>query len=253
LQWLCGFANAHGGTIYVGIADDGEVVGVKNAGRLLEDIPNKAIAALGIIPYVQLHRENGREFLEISIEPQDFPINCKGRYYLRSGATNQLLRGVGLDTFLLRRQGRTWDSVPVPNVRVQDLSRKAMDSFLGEARGGGRMPDDVAGDDAESLLRSLHLLEGGRCTNAAVLLFHPDPMAVFSSCFVKVGYFDGSEILFQDEVGGPVIEQVDKTLDLLYAKYLRARIDYDGAHRVERFPFPRAAVREAVVNAVVLR
>ena len=90
------------------------------------------------------------------------------------------------------------------------------------------MPDDVAGDDAESLLRSLHLLEGGRCTNAAVLLFHPDPMAVFSSCFVKVGYFDGSEILFQDEVGGPVIEQVDKTLDLLYAKYLRARIDYDG-------------------------
>mgnify|MGYP007089284198 FL=1 len=77
--------------------------------------------------------------------------------------------------------------------------------------------------------------------------------SVFSSCFVKVGYFDGSEILFQDEVGGPVIEQVDKTLDLLYAKYLRARIDYDGAHRVERFPFPRAAVREAVVNAVVLR
>ena len=253
LQWLCGFANARGGTIYVGIADDGEVVGVKNADRLLEDIPNKAIAALGIIPYVQLHRENGREFLEISIEPQDFPINCKGRYYLRSGATNQLLRGVGLDTFLLRRRGRTWDSVPVPNVRVQDLSRKAMDSFLGEARGGGRMPDDVAGDDAESLLRSLHLLEGGRCTNAAVLLFHPDPMAVFSSCFVKVGYFDGSEILFQDEVGGPIIEQVDKMLDLLYAKYLRARIDYDGAHRVERFPFPRAAVREAVVNAVVHR
>ena len=70
---------------------------------------------------------------------------------------------------------------------------------------------------------------------------------------LKVGYFDGSEILFQDEVGGPVIEQVDKTLDLLYAKYLWARIDYDGAHRVERFPFPRAAVREAVVNAVVLR
>ena len=50
LQWLCGFANARGGTIYVGIADDGEVVGVKNADRLLEDIPNKAIAALGIIP-----------------------------------------------------------------------------------------------------------------------------------------------------------------------------------------------------------
>jgi hypothetical protein len=39
LKWICGFANAQGGTIYIGIKDDGEVVGVKNSKTLMEDLP----------------------------------------------------------------------------------------------------------------------------------------------------------------------------------------------------------------------
>ncbi len=41
LKWICGFANAKGGVIYIGKNDKGEVVGVANAKKLLEDIPNK--------------------------------------------------------------------------------------------------------------------------------------------------------------------------------------------------------------------
>ena len=41
LKWLCGFANAQGGTMYIGVNDSGNIVGVKNIQRLLEDIPNK--------------------------------------------------------------------------------------------------------------------------------------------------------------------------------------------------------------------
>ena len=40
LRWICGFANAEGGTLVIGKNDRGEVVGVANAARLLEDIPN---------------------------------------------------------------------------------------------------------------------------------------------------------------------------------------------------------------------
>ena len=39
LKWLCGFANAQGGTIYIGMDDAGNVVGVKNAKKLMEDNP----------------------------------------------------------------------------------------------------------------------------------------------------------------------------------------------------------------------
>ena len=40
LKWICGFANAQGGKIYIGKNDKGETVGIKNAKKLLEDILN---------------------------------------------------------------------------------------------------------------------------------------------------------------------------------------------------------------------
>ncbi|MCM1120925.1 MAG: ATP-binding protein, partial [bacterium] len=41
LKWICGFANAQGGSIYIGVDDAGKIVGVQNGKRLLEEIPNK--------------------------------------------------------------------------------------------------------------------------------------------------------------------------------------------------------------------
>jgi ATP-dependent DNA helicase RecG len=49
LKWICGFANANGGNIFVGMNDKGEVIGVSNSKRLMDDIPNKIQTNLGII------------------------------------------------------------------------------------------------------------------------------------------------------------------------------------------------------------
>ena len=57
--------------------------------------------------------------------------------------------------------------------------------------------------------------------------------------------------LYQDEVHGSLFEQADKTLDLLLTKYLRAYISYEGINRVEKYPFPKEALREALLNAIV--
>jgi len=55
LKWICGFANAHGGTLFIGKDDNDNVTGVKNAKKLLEDLPNKITTVLGIIADVNLH------------------------------------------------------------------------------------------------------------------------------------------------------------------------------------------------------
>lgn len=47
LKWICGFANAQGGTLYIGKDDNGNVVGVKNAKKLLEELPNKITTIFG--------------------------------------------------------------------------------------------------------------------------------------------------------------------------------------------------------------
>ncbi len=54
VKWLCGFANAQGGKLYIGINDKGEVCGVENAHKLSEDIPNKVVSFLGIVAEVYL-------------------------------------------------------------------------------------------------------------------------------------------------------------------------------------------------------
>ena len=54
LKWICGFANAQGGKIYIGADDNGNVIGVQDSKKLLEDIPNKVRDILGIIVDVNL-------------------------------------------------------------------------------------------------------------------------------------------------------------------------------------------------------
>ena len=66
LKWVCGFANAQGGTIYIGIDDAGNVVGVKDVNMLMEDIPNKIQSGLGIVSDVNKHTKDGKDYLEIT-------------------------------------------------------------------------------------------------------------------------------------------------------------------------------------------
>lgn len=75
-----------------------------------------------------------------------------------------------------------------------------------------------------------------------------------AGAYIKVGKFgeDETDIVYHDDVHGSLIEQAEKTLDLIYFKYLKAKIRYEnGLHRVEKFPFPREALRELILNALV--
>ncbi len=99
LKWICGFANAAGGVLQIGRDDRGEAVGIPDAAKLLEDLPNKIRDILGIMVSVNLLTEKGKDLLEIRVDAYPSPISCKGLYFLRSGSTNQALKGAALDRF----------------------------------------------------------------------------------------------------------------------------------------------------------
>ena len=100
LKWICGFANAHGGMLTIGRNDQGQAVGVADAAKLLEYLPNKVRDALGIIVPVNLLNDNGKELIEIRVEPYPSPISYKGERYFRSGSTMLQLKGSALEHFL---------------------------------------------------------------------------------------------------------------------------------------------------------
>ena len=60
-----------------------------------------------------------------------------------------------------------------------------------------------------------------------------------------------ADLRYQDEVHGSLMIQADSVIDLLYTKYLTAEISYDNITRIEHYPFPKGAVREAVFNALI--
>ena len=251
LKWICGFANAEGGTLVIGKNDRGEVVGVANAARLLEDIPNKVRDILGIVVAVNLRTEAGLDWLEIVVDAYPSPISYKGEYHLRSGSTKQELRGAALDRFLLRKLGRHSDGVPVPYVAMEDLEPRAIQAFRKLAGKSGRLSAESLAESDAVLVEKLHLAEGRFLKRAATLLFHADPEKFTTGACVKIGFFrTDSDLLYHDVIAGDLFTQVDKTLDLLLTKYLRAGISYQGTQRLERFPVPEAALREAVINAI---
>lgn len=255
LQEICAFANAQGGSLFIGIDNAGCVVGIpeKACKKLTEDLPNKVLNKLGIVVDVNTHEKNGAAYLEIAVAPASCPVCCDGRYYYRSGSTCQLLTGNALNSFLTRKTGFRWEDITLDRVDQTDLDEESFRSFRTLALRNRRItPEDAALPRAE-LLQRLNLVDDeGRLKRAAILLFHRTPERWFAGAWVKIGFFaNDADILYQDEVHGSLITQAERVIDLIYTKYLRAPITYEGVVRVERYPFPREAVREALYNALI--
>ncbi len=251
LKWVCGFANAQGGTIYIGIRDDGTIVGVSDGKRLMEEIPNKIRDTMGIIADVNLLEQSGLEYIEIKVTPSSYPVSYKGEYHYRSGSTKQQLQGAALTEFLVSKTGYRWDAVPVDNVGVDDLDKDSIEIFRREAVKNGRMSKSDLKLSNEELMDHLDLMTDGKLKRAAVLLFSKKPGRIISGCYVKIGRFgEGSDLQYQDTVEGSLFRIADQVIDLIYTKYLKAAITYEHDVRVETYPFPREGVREAIYNAL---
>ena len=254
LKWICGFANAQGGRIYIGVDDNHEVVGMSDSKRLMEDIPNKIVTTLGIVAEVNLHKADGREYIEIVVSPSNVPIAFKGQYHYRSGSTKQELKGVALQQFLLKKMGLSWDDMPVPYATMEDIDRSAIDYFLRRSISSERMDEEEQNASTEDVLRNLDLITPeGELKSAAILLFGKRVHKFFPAAEFKIGRFhnDESDLIIQDVVDCNLIQMAGKVMDLLRSRYLVSPIRYEGMQRIEELEIPQKALRELIYNAIV--
>ena len=251
LKWICGFANAQGGKIYIGCNDNGEVVGVVNSKKLLEDIPNKIVQQLGIVVDVNLQTKDGKDYIEIDVPPYPVGISYKGVFHYRSGSTKQQLSGPALEAFLLKKRGATWDTLPLPIFHMEDVDDGLVERFKRLAAAKGRIDESLLQEPKDVLVEKLHLKSGEYLTNAAMLLFSKDPEKYQVGAYVKIGYFESdSDLRYQDEIHGSLLEIVDQIIEVMHLKYMKAQITYEGLQRIERYIVPDAALREALFNAL---
>ena len=221
LKWICGFANAQGGRIYIGIDDNQQVVGVADTKRLMEDIPNKIVNYLDIVADVNLLHKEDKDYIEIAVQPCNLPIAYHGIYHYRSGSTKQELKGAALQQFLLRKMGHSWDDIENERSTLDDIDRQAIDFFLRKAVDAGRMPVDSLNETTEKVLSNLNLIGGeGKLRNAALLLFGKNPAKFFTSVQFRIGRFgrDEADLMFQDVVDGNIIQMTDRVIEVLKSK-----------------------------------
>lgn len=252
LKWICGFANAIGGTIYIGKDDDGEVVDLPDYRTLLENIPQKIRNTMGIICDINLQEEADKKFIEIKVNPYSVPVSLRGRYYYRSGSTKMELTGVELNEFLLKKTGKTWDDVLEEGASMQDIDDASISKFIEDSKEKGRMPE-TNGLSSFQILEKLHLTEGEKLKRAAIILFGKDPNRFYSNVQVNIGRFgsDSTDLKFHEVIEGNLVQMLEEVQAQLNYKFLTRPIDFAGMQRVERDEYPVDALREMLLNALV--
>ena len=253
LKWICGFANAQGGRIYIGVNDDKKVIGLPDAKRLMEDIPNKIVNYLGIVEDVNLLTEEDKEYIEVVVSPSNMPIAYKGIYHYRSGSTKQELKGLSLQQFIMKKMGHSWDDIPMYGATLEDIDRSAIDYFLRCCIEADRMDKEEVNASTENVLRNLGLYTADdELKNAAILLFGKNVQQFFPAAEFKIGRFhtDESDLIIQDVIGGNIIQMASRVFEALRTKYLLSPIRYEGMQRIEQLEIPEKALRELLYNAI---
>ena len=173
--------------LYIGISDKGEVVGVEQAEKLIEKLPNFIAQKTGITPIVQLHESEGKEYVSIECQPSVMPISVHGRYYMRTGSVTTELQGNPLNMFLIAKMGLTWESLTEEDFSLAEVDWEMVERFKQLAR--DRVPSIELESDGVSLLRKLNVLQGDRFKKAAVVLFAKDVQRYELQARIKIGKF----------------------------------------------------------------
>jgi len=252
LATLCAFASYDGGILIIGKQDrTGKIIGVQNYEKLLEELPSTIRNKLGIKPSIGAESIEGKMCVFITVKPEGHMIDLDGRFYKRVGSTTHMVTGEELRSKLLSDTGLSWTDLPSDD-NINSISDEAIEHFVKAGKKADRLPQDIE-YNAQIVLKRFDLVDkDGKITRAASLLFGKRSSNAFHGTYVKIGEFsEEGELRRDDRIFAPVIMQPDKVMDALYEKYIPGLYEYEGARRIVVFRYPRAAVREALINALM--
>ena len=254
---LAAMANAHGGTLLLGVAPRADKpVGVDDAENAINCVLEAALSIepVLIIPLPQLVQVKGSQMVIVQV-PRGMPYvyALDGRYLTRDGASNGPLSPQRLRRLMLERGDVTFEAEPARNAQKEDLDWDQVESYAKSLSGmGGISPEEV-------LIKRGCLVrhEGNLCpTNAGVLLFGKDPQQFLRGADITAARFAGMEmgdVFTRQDISGTLPQQIRRAETFL-ADNVRKGVQLgDRMARTEQPEYPQKAVRELVVNAVAHR
>ena len=250
---IAAFYNTAGGVMTVGRRDDGSIVGVNSPEKTLKSISDTISNKLHIKVDVRLVSIEGKNCIQIIVPKGKTMVDCDGLFYVRVGSTTQTVSGLELKALLLKESNIQWLDQP-SDLTIEDLSADALSFFISEGQSAGRIPKDISSKDVAQILDKFNLLIGEKVTLAGALLFYDNPRKLNGGAYVKIGQFDAKESLMRDTyIEGPLIRVPNLATEKLYEAYTPSVNMYDGGgvSVYQKFDYPKEAVRELILNAVM--
>jgi ATP-dependent DNA helicase RecG len=264
---IVAFANSEGGTLWVGVEDNGEVVGVDNTEGVFQSLTNicRDRCIPPISPVIEQHTLSGQQVLLLEVRAELNRLKpyrtAGGRFYLRVGKDKKDATGRELVRIAQAAGELHYDESPVLGASVEELSLPAFAAYH-QHHFGVSLDDQLqqSGMDSTRLLRNLRLLhdlDGELVFSvAAVLVFGQDPQRFLPhsrlSAVAFAGNNEDSDILDRREIVGRLPEIIDETKSFLERNIRRPAREH-GFRREDILLYDATALGEAIVNAVAHR
>ena len=250
IETLVAFANAQGGTVLIGVSDDGFVRGTTVGKETLNDWLGqvKSVTSPSIIPDIEEVQVDDKWVVSIHIAEYPVkPVNTRGKYFKRIATSNHQLNLTEITDLHMQSLQLSWDAYPANGVDLNELDINKIDHFIERVNESGRF--NLAGERFECL-QKLNLIKNNQPTNAAKLLFTPN-QTLYN---IHVGRFKTPSMILDDKmIRATLYEAVEETM-LYILSHIKVAFEFTGeVQRTEILEYPQAALRELVLNAIVHR
>ena len=245
---IVAFSNTEGGTLFIGIRDDGTVVGVDNPDDVMTRVSNVAHDTIlpDIMPFIQIRSVEleGKQVIKITVS-----VGTERPYYLvkeglrpkgvyvRRGTACIPLNEAGIREMIMETSGKSYEESRSLNQELTFETLKIAMSSRNIEFGSAQM-------------RTLKMLgNDGLYTNLALLLSDQCPHTI------KAAIFQGSDnAVFRErrEFSGSLLKQLDDVY-IFQDFYNKTKATFEGLHRSDWRDYPEDALREALLNSIIHR
>ena len=245
---IIAFANSDGGTIYIGIADDGTVMGVSSPDQMIQRVANMVrdsiMPDVTMFVHYETQETGSKKIVKVTVQrgtSRPYYVTDKGLrpsgVYVRQGTTAAPATDAGIRQMIKETDGDSFEDMR--SIR-QDLTFAYAETVFARSRLLLEAPQ----------MQTLGIISPeGIYTNLGLLLSDQCPH------IIKAATFSGTDQeVFQDrkEFSGSLLKQIDDAYAFLDMRNETAAT-FEGIHRVDHRAYPDAALREALLNAIVHR
>ncbi len=260
-ETLVAFANSDGGTILIGVDEEGRITG-----RAFTDEVEMALQAAveKCRPPVearwhQATTEDGLAFSIVVNRSPELHSLADGRVLVRTGSENRPLSGDEIRQLAATKSTGDFEAELTPAAHRDDFDDRVIEEFIEKWQ--ERNHREWSRPVDELLQEMGALTEEGRPTVAGVLLFASNPQVFLPQSKLTFVKFVGTEPRGDDgypgygrreEIAGPLPRIIQRAWQVV-GEEMRTGAVVTELERKERTEYPIPAVREALINAVAHR